>query len=823
MSKARITSLVCALPLVCGNLLAQTPVASTNFFGWSIYPTNNSILVAETTNAVLLSITNFLTITVDENTNSITNVVFTNVTATADWMYDTNTNTLIFLDNGKKPDKKANDGIFTTNLITPTTLDLTNLDLNFFIQGDDLAYTNDQGQLEPARLTNSFTVTYRLVPRPVNDRLTNAYKILGPGGVITATNNYASMEPGEPKHAKAPTVDASVWWLWSSPVSTNVLIDLAGSSFDPVLAVYTGDASFKQLIEVASATNDVANKLKAHVNFNAVAGVTYRIAVAGWDTNGVGNIRLRVAPGATPDKRSPLVSITSPGKEAVVTSGAVSISGTAKEPVLNDSGISNVVIQVNSDPPTNATGTSSWSGYITLPPGTNIVRAFAVDYAGNVGPADSIVVRYLDPPNDNFSDATALTGVSGLLTNLNGRATLEPAEPLHSGNAGGRSIWYSWRAPANGTLSLSTEGSNFDTLLDVYLGTNFTSLVNVASNDDAHADSKYSALTLNVISNQLYAISVDGFGGAFGHAVLQYAFVAPSPSQYYALVVSASLGGRVSPPSNMYPAGSRVDLTATPDKDFEFVDWEGDLSAANNPLTVTMNQDYKILARFRLSTGIVPGISNAVTEDFESGHLKHLPWTNSTTAPWNVQTNIVSTGNYAARSARIGDGQKSTLALATNMVAGVASFDLKVSSEADWDFLAFSLNGHLLERWSGEIGWTNYLFTVPAGTNRLEWSYAKDNSFSAGLDAAFIDNLYIPLALPNTNGLAATLLLTHMPDGQAQITLQGQPSRNYQLEVSTDLVFWFPVEAKASANGIVQFLDAEATQYPIRFYRAAAQ
>jgi len=77
-------------------------------------------------------------------------------------------------------------------------------------------------------------------------------------------------------------------------------------------------------------------------------------------------------------------------------------------------------------------------------------------------------------------------------------------------------------------------------------------------------------------------------------------------------------------------------------------------------------------------------------------------------------------------------------------------FDYKVSSETNWDWLEFYLNGRLLQRWSGEAGWATYQFSVLAGTNVFQWRYTKDPIGSAGLDAAFIDNLDLPqLARPS--------------------------------------------------------------------------
>src|SRR5690606_10052797 len=128
-----------------------------------------------------------------------------------------------------------------------------------------------------------------------------------------------------------------------------------------------------------------------------------------------------------------------------------------------DSGVSNVVVQVNNGPRTNALGTDSWSVAVSLPPGTNVIRAYAIDYAGNISDPDSIVLRYFSPTNDYFAYSAQLSGIGGLVTVFNGNATREAGEPNHAGNDGGHSVWYWWRAPADGLLTLNTANSPLDT------------------------------------------------------------------------------------------------------------------------------------------------------------------------------------------------------------------------------------------------------------------------------------------------------------------------------------------------------------------------
>jgi hypothetical protein len=829
MSYAKILPVTLLVWLMGNSLMAQL---DTNRFELTILPQPGTYIVSESSNVLSLAIANWAVTNIETVTDpegietTVTNLMplLSNLTVVAFYPgIGTNVVRLDLTDDGVAPDRAAQDGIFSTSFFSPFTQVGYYLPVTFLMRGLDISRTNESGEvIEAVRFTNQFVVEYFLVPRPSNDKMTNAFKIPPGGGIAWATNNYASIEPGEPKHAKMTAPDASIWWVWSSPVSTNVLIDTAGSYFSPVLAVYTGN-SVMQLVEVASSSDDTANHLKAHVNFDAVAGETYRIAVAGKDssTNSVGWIRLRVAPGAVPDTHPPLVSISSPTREALVTTEMITLTGSAKEPFPGDSGISNVVVQVNNDPPISATGSDSWSASIVIPTGTNVIRAFAVDYAGNIGPADSIVVRYVNPTNDLFFSAGRLTGVGGVAQANNRRATREPGEPLHAGNVGGHSVWYYWRAPADGDLRLTTSGSTFDTLLALYLGTQLTNLVALAWNDDTTlTNAKYSELVFGVISNQLYYIAVDGYGGETGDLRLQYAFVTPTPGQFYNLTIIGSPGGSVSPPSGAYRSGARVMLTATPELNFEFAGWEGGVVSINNPLTIVMSQDLSVSAKFRL----LAATNAPVTDGFELGNFKLLNWVTSGNAKWTVQTNLVARGKYAARSGTIGNGQSSSLILQTNMLAGAASFDLRVSSETGWDYLEFYLGTTptLLQRWSGDVGWTNFVFNVPAGPNRLEWRYIKDGNFSGGLDAAFIDNLFVPLDPRVSEGGSCSLLINPQQDGQVQITVLGEPNRSYILEAAPDLIHWVPLGIRSSESGVIQFLDVEAPGYDGRFYRALA-
>ncbi len=125
------------------------------------------------------------------------------------------------------------------------------------------------------------------------------------------------------------------------------------------------------------------------------------------------------------------------------------------------------------------------------------------------------------PPNDNFTNATIITGVTAGLSGSNLQATKEPGEPDHAGDAGGASVWYSWLAPSNMSVTITTEGSDFSTLLAVYTGSTVSSLSLVASN--ASYDFSISSLVnFTATAGTTYSIAVDGSGGDSGNIQLNF-------------------------------------------------------------------------------------------------------------------------------------------------------------------------------------------------------------------------------------------------------------------------------------------------------------
>ena len=133
-----------------------------------------------------------------------------------------------------------------------------------------------------------------------------------------------------------------------------------------------------------------------------------------------------------------------------------------------------------------------------------------------------------------------------------------------------------------------------------------------------------------------------------------------------------------------------------------------------------------------------------IVEDFESGDFSSFDWVFNS-YPWSVVEGQSYEGNYAAKSASISDNQNSTMELEYSVVTdGEISFYYKVSSESNYDFLKFYINGSLQDEWAGEVDWAQATYDVSAGNNIFKWEYYKDVSVSSGDDCAWVDFIVLP-------------------------------------------------------------------------------
>lgn len=123
----------------------------------------------------------------------------------------------------------------------------------------------------------TFNLQWAVNPQ-ANDNFASPTALSGPTGRITSSNARSTGEPGEPSGGSF--VDRTVWFRWTAPESGTATLNTRESTFDTVLAVYTGSAI--NALTVRAANDDSGGTAQSKVNFPAIAGTVYQIQVDGF-------------------------------------------------------------------------------------------------------------------------------------------------------------------------------------------------------------------------------------------------------------------------------------------------------------------------------------------------------------------------------------------------------------------------------------------------------------------------------------------------------------------------------------------------------------
>ena len=116
----------------------------------------------------------------------------------------------------------------------------------------------------------------------------------------------------------------------------------------------------------------------------------------------------------------------------------------------------------------------------------------------------------------------------------------------------------------------------------------------------------------------------------------------------------------------------------------------------------------------------------------------HLGFTTGGDADWFAQTKTFYHDGDAAQSGDISHRQESWMQTVVEG-PGIARFHWKVSSEANYDFLEFYIDGARQERISGSRNWLQKTYEISSGSHTLKWRYTKDESVNSGSDCGWVD------------------------------------------------------------------------------------
>jgi len=76
----------------------------------------------------------------------------------------------------------------------------------------------------------------------------------------------------------------NIWYCYTATCTGNVTVDLAGSSFDTMLAVYDGCECYPTSDDLIECNDDAGAGYQSKIDFNAIAGNQYLIEVGGYGT-----------------------------------------------------------------------------------------------------------------------------------------------------------------------------------------------------------------------------------------------------------------------------------------------------------------------------------------------------------------------------------------------------------------------------------------------------------------------------------------------------------------------------------------------------------
>lgn len=777
--------------------------------------------------------------------------------------------------------------------------------------------------------TEPFVLNVELTPGPTfNDAFADRITLAGLSGVATGSNIHATLEPGETNLAGG--TGRTVWWSWTAPRDGQVTVDLTGSQFTggpppgnvqnggPLVAVYIG-SSLGTLQLVASNTTAVTIRLppfpgqppgtaivwsvSGSFDFPAIAGATYQFAVDG--ANGsLGEIVLRWAlatwpPSPVNDDFANRVSLSGTAVDFTA-----SLVGATKEPGEADHAGQPGGRSVwwtwtapESGPATIVAPDATQSIILAVYTGEILSNLFTVaatagpmlNFAATAGTTYQLVIdgdgdspgslasrlRLGVPPfNDDFANRAGLAGLLATITGDNTIATSEFGEVV-PGAASGRTLWWSWTAPSNGTLTINNIGGSLAgapglvinpqrPLVHIFSGQSLASQSLIASNYECFLRfmlpdlqpiefcELFPSISLRMIGGISYQISVDGCKGSSGEFSMGFAFEPdppppiPPPNDHFtnrialvgaAVSLTASNGGATTEPGEPPHAGELGGAS---------VWWSWTAAASGRALL-------GVGASFDAVTAVYTGGSlDALTEVTHGGSDVSFDCVAVATYHFAIDGVGGASGEFqmdlTATARPLNDHFADRITLSGSAVTVDGSTETATHEPGERLHPASTTGASVWYSWtapaSGDVtlavtGWSaEQPFSVQVGSALSDLylivrapaaggayvvrfyavaglSYQIAVSDNAGEESAFTLTLN---AAPPTPRLQAETS-TRLPDGTFRLRVAGTNAQSFALQTSTDLVAWTTLAIDTMQGNLFEFVDAEAMGLSHQFYR----
>jgi len=358
--------------------------------------------------------------------------------------------------------------------------------------------------------------------------------MIGFTNFVTGNNAAYTRESGEPDHAGRKGAH-SAWLTWTAPDNGSCVMDTLGSSFDTVLAVYTGSIVSNLMLVTANDDSD-SGGLQSRVVFNAVAGVTYQIVVDGYAANESGNISFRMSysNSAPSIEIQPVNQGAFEGSNISFTVSALGVAPLSYQWRFNGTDIPGS---------TNATHTITSSQLLNE-------GGYSVVVANSFGSVTSVVATlsvFQRPMITDAPESQIVTAGESAAFSVNATGT----HPLN----------YQWQW--NGTnLPGATDSVHWIGNAQPSNGGNYAVVI-------ANQCGSVTSIVARLIVNYSLTVGVTG-----GGTVIRL------------------------PNQNTFPPDEFLVLTAVPDAGFSFSNWIGDFIGTDNPLLLIMDSNKSITANF---------------------------------------------------------------------------------------------------------------------------------------------------------------------------------------------------------------------------------
>jgi len=356
---------------------------------------------------------------------------------------------------------------------------------------------------------------------PANDTFAHRTAITNANHLVLGNNLGATSEPGEPLVAYYG--GQSIWWTWTAPKAGVVTFATQATESLPILHVYTG-SSVSNLTPLPGQVGGPWDEIN-DLAFDVQAGTSYAISADGkWNVDWSVVFALNFTPRPDNDAFANATPLT--GTNVVIHGDNRTATPESGEPQpAGDPGGHSVWYSWTAPTRSFATVTATSTNFTPLveaftgtnvaaltPVGTNstsgvsFVAAAGIPYQIAVGGSGGFFTLNLSsippPANDAFDSRGVLLGMNPTVHGTTFLASLEPGEPGFAPWLVDGSVWYSWVAPADGTVRVHCPTRP----ITVCRGGRVSSLTVVAPPNGANFDD----LVFSAVAGTEYAIGVAG-------------------------------------------------------------------------------------------------------------------------------------------------------------------------------------------------------------------------------------------------------------------------------------------------------------------------